>query len=89
MTYTIKDLNDNHFKVWSPCDMREIIFDGVDNALAFLKDRYKQNNVSHKELENNKQCPLYVDYKKSCKAWKEREEELKLNYVEPVEAVKP
>jgi hypothetical protein len=23
-----------------------------------------------------KSCPLYVDYKKSCKAWRDREEEL-------------
>ena len=28
--------------------------------------------------EKNISCPLYVDYKKSCKALKERDEELKL-----------
>jgi len=43
-------------------------------ALRLIKEA--QSTSRQAVQADAKSCPLYVDYKKSCKAWRDREEEL-------------
>lgn len=51
--------------------------DAFEIAEAFLR-AYK-DGAKEQATKASATCPLYVDYKKSCRAWKDRDEELRQN----------
>lgn len=56
------------------------------NSINNVDQLMKDNNASYiiwletiiADLRNEKSCPLYINYKKSCQALKDREKELDL-----------